>query len=77
MSPGRIRLIDLPPEVRAQIAGREKGRLAPRPPRPAADTAERLKTTWTCHNCRAHFTTWAAAQRHSNAPGHRRIELDL
>jgi hypothetical protein len=77
MSPGRIRLIDLPPEVRAQIAGREKGRLAPRPPRPAADTAERLKTTWTCHTCRAHITTEIDVERHSDAHRHRRIELDL
>ena len=49
--------------------------LPPRRPRPTS--TDDLKATWTCKGCGAHFTTWAAAQRHSGQPQHRRIELDL
>ena len=78
MSPGRVNAADLPAGVRAILVGRGERRvLPPRPPRPTSPDDDTLKASWTCHNCRAHFTTWAAAQRHSGAPGHRRIELDL
>lgn len=72
--PGRIRAEDLPPAVRAKLAGREMGRLAPRSPRPASDD---LPSRWRCHNCGAIFKAYAPAERHANTPGHRRIEFDL
>jgi rubredoxin len=74
--PGRIRATDLPIEVRRKLLGRA---IRPAPaskarPRPEADD---LAARWCCHNCGAVFTRWAAAQRHGNTPGHRRIILDL
>jgi hypothetical protein len=72
--PGRVRVEDLPDAVRRKIAGRETGRLAPRPPRPAADTDD-LPPRWTCHTCRAVFKAWPPAEAHANPPGHRRIEF--
>ena len=61
MSPARIRLEDLPPEIARKIAGRT-GR--------AGDRAGRFR----CHDCHAVNLTQAGAERHADRSGHRRIE---
>lgn len=56
---------DLPPDLQARArAAVDKARAAP--------TAARQ--TWTCHTCEEHFTAWAAAERHSRATHHHRID---
>ena len=77
MSPGRVNAADLPAGVQAKLVGRGERRvLPPRPPRPASPDDD-LPARWRCHGCKAVFTAYAAAERHANTPGHRRIDFDL
>jgi hypothetical protein len=68
--PGRVRYDDLPAEVRKRIAGRTGRARKARGSAPRRDRSARFR----CHDCGATFTAYAPAERHANAPGHRRIE---
>lgn len=76
MSPGRIRLEDLPAEVAHKIAGKTGRAQRVRGSTPKRDRSDRCEAArWRCHNCGAIFTAYAPAERHTNRPGHRRIGL--
>jgi hypothetical protein len=73
MSPGRIRLEDLPPEVAAKIAGRTGRARRVQGSGPKRDRSTRSQ--WRCPDCGAMFTAYAPAEAHSDSRKHRRIEL--
>jgi hypothetical protein len=70
--PGRIRLEDLPPEVARKIAGRTGHARKVRGSAPRRETPRSAR--FRCHDCHAANTTQAAAERHADRTGHRRIE---
>lgn len=47
------------------------------PPMSSSRTLMTRPPRWRCHTCPAVFTAWAAAQRHADQTGHRRIEVIL
>jgi uncharacterized C2H2 Zn-finger protein len=71
--PGRVRIEYLPPEVAKRIVARAGRQKRVRGSTRDDDRSER----WRCHNCGAVFRAYAAAERHANQPGHRRIEFLL
>jgi hypothetical protein len=70
VSPGRVRLEDLPPEVARKIAGRTGRARRVQGSGPKRDRSSRFR----CHDCHATNTTQAGAERHADRTGHRRIE---
>jgi hypothetical protein len=77
--PGRIRVGDLPAEVRRKIVGRALRHVAPaRPARPTPD--DDLPARWRCHRCGAVFRFETGEQgweTHADRTHHRNIVFDL
>jgi hypothetical protein len=68
-----VRLDDLPPAMRVQV----EAKLGEQPKRRTkGNRATGVATDGWCFECRTHWTSCAAWERHSVAEGHRRFELD-
>ena len=71
-----MKITDLPPKLREQVEAQIAANAATNPRRSKGNRATGVATDGWCFDCRVHFDSTGKWQKHSDATGHRRFELD-